>query len=204
MSTVKKIFESMNLQDLVDKYLHNNWAGTPFKDYPRMDPKGKGAFGEDYVEGLMTLTGCTVIPPTNPGHDRIIDIKKTEIKFSLANSNSKKKDGKLIDPDSFTFNHIAAEKDWEEFIFLGINPDLDNPNVRPPKKMTTWPTHRAYTMRKEDFVAYLHSGNNNVFKKQQGGKKADNDDYMVTGTAGFYRLIALPFVKEIDIEKVSP
>ena len=199
MSIIKKVFESMRLKDLVDKYLHNNWANTPFKDYPRMDPKGKGAFGEDYVEGLMTFCGRTVSPPANTGHDRIIDIKKTEIKFSLANSNSKKKDGKLIDPDSFTFNHIAAEKDWEEFIFLGINPELDNPNIRTPKKMTTWPIHRAYKMNKADFLQYLYGGENNVFKKQQGGKKSDNDDYMVTGRSGFYKLINLSFIEEIDL-----
>ena len=203
MKITDQVFESMKLYEMVEKCLHNNWEGTPFRDYPRMDAKGKGAFGEDYVEGLMMLLGRSVMPPVNAGHDRIIDIKKTEIKFSVANSNNKNKKGKLIDPDCFTFNHIAADKDCEEFIFLGINPHLDNPNIRPPKNMTTWPTHRAYTMSKEDFVSYLRSGNNKVFKKQQGGKKSANDDYMVTGRAGFYKLIALPFVKEINLRSLD-
>ena len=140
------------------------------KDYPRMDPKGKGSFGEAYVEGLVKLCGSTVAPPTNTGHDRIIDNTKTEIKFSLASSNNKKKGGKLIDPDSFTFNHIAAEKDWEEFIFLGINPELDNPNIRTPKKMTTWPIHRAYKMNKADFLQYLTVEKIMFLRKQQGGR----------------------------------
>jgi len=198
MTLTNQIFESMDLDKHIEKQLHNNWEGTRFEDYPRMDPKGKGSFGEAYVEGLMKLRGSTVEPPTNPGHDRIIDIKKTEIKFSLASSNSKK-DGKLIDPDSFTFNHIAAEKDWEWFIFLGINPELDNPNIRAPKDMDEWPTHRMYVMNKEDFVSYLASGQNKVFKEQQGGKKATNDDYMVAGKSGFRKLAALPFVTTVTI-----
>ena len=148
----------------------------------------------------MILRGSTVESPTNPGHDRIVDVKKTEIKFSLASSNNNhKKDGKLIDPDSFTFNHIAAEKDWDWFIFLGINPDLDNPNIRPPKDMNEWPAHRMCVMSKVDFLSYLRSGKNVVFKKQQGGKKATNDDYMVTGKNGFRKLAALPFVTVVTV-----
>jgi len=200
MTLTNRIFESMNLNEDIKKQLHNNWDGTPFEDYPRLDPKQKGGLGEKYVEGLMVALGRTVIDPTNPGHDRIIDLKKTEIKFSLANSMTKT-DGKLIDPDLFTFNHIAAEKDWEEFIFLGINPELDNPNIRAYAE-TWWPTHRLYTMCKEDFVSYLHSGRNAVFKKQQGGKKAHNDDYIVSGRGTFYKLISLPFVKEISLEGI--
>jgi hypothetical protein len=200
MDITNEIFELMNLNEHIKKQLHNNWEGTLFEDYPKMDPKGKGSFGEEYVEGLMKLRGSTVEPPTDPGHDRIIDIKKTEIKFSLASSNNNyKKTGKLIDPDSFTFNHIAAEKDWDWFIFLGINPDLDNPNIRPPWDMNEWPTHRMWIMNKKDFLSYLHSGKNTVFKKQQGGKKATNDDYMVTGKNGCRKLAALSFVTTVTL-----
>jgi hypothetical protein len=200
MTTItKQIFESMDLDTLIEGLLHQNWEGTEFEKYPKLSTKGKGVFGEAYVEGLMKSRGATVKPPTNPGHDRIIDLKKTEIKFSLASSNNSKKEGKLIDPDSFTFNHIAAEKDWEWFIFLGINPELDNPNIRAPKDMDEWPTHRMCVMNKEDFVSYLDSGQNTVFKKQQGGQNATNDDYMVTGKSGLRRLAALPFVTTVTI-----
>ena len=123
MCVHERIFENKNLKEYIKRSLHNNWRGTYFEDYPRMDPKQKGHFGEEYVEGFMELElGAEVVAPTNPGHDRIIDGYKTEIKFSLANSVRTKTGDKLIQPDTFTFNHIAAEKDWERFIFFGINP----------------------------------------------------------------------------------
>jgi hypothetical protein len=198
MNITEKVFESKLLTEYIDRQLHNNWSGTKYENYPRLDPKAKGGFGELYVEALMTTLGMKVIPPTNPGHDRIINGVKTEIKFSLAGSNTKKDDGKLIDPDSFTFNHIAMEKDWDQFIFLGLNPDLNNKNVRPYDKKT-WPTHRLYVMNKKDFVKHMKKGST-VFKHQQGGNKSNNDDFCVFGRESFYKLIKLPFVKEISLE----
>ena len=99
-------------------------------------------------------------------------------------------------PDSFTFNHIAMEKDWEQFIFLGINPPSDNENTRSFDK-DSWPTHRLYVMDKADFVAHMKTGST-IFKHQQGGNKSDNDDYCVFGRNSFYELINLPFVREIS------
>ena len=197
MSIIDTIFENKQVADYMAQQLHNNWSGTRFEDYPRLDPKQKGVFGELYVEALMRTLGRDVTPPTNPGHDRTIDGIKTEIKFSLAGSN-RRKDGKLIDPDSFTFNHIAMEKDWEQFIFLGINPPSDNENTRSFDK-NSWPTHRLYVMDKADFVAHMKTGST-IFKHQQGGNKSDNDDYCVFGRNSFYELINLPFVREISLE----
>jgi len=69
MSLHQKIFENKNLKDYINKSLHNNWIGTYFEDYPRMDPKQKGHFGEEYVEGFMELQfGANVSSPLNPGH----------------------------------------------------------------------------------------------------------------------------------------
>ena len=109
MSIVDTIFENKQVADYMAQQLHNNWSGTRFEDYPRLDPKQKGVFGELYVEALMRTLGRDVTPPTNPGHDRTIDGIKTEIKFSLAGSN-RRKDGKLIDPDSFTLYKFKGEK----------------------------------------------------------------------------------------------
>lgn len=192
------IFNDQNIIDYIDRQLHNNWSGTPFENYPRLDPKAKGGFGELYVESLMTMLGSVVTPPTNTGHDRIIDGIKTEIKFSLASSKSKK-DGKLIDPDSFTFNHIAVNKDWDQFIFCGINPSDDNKNIR-SFDQSSWVNHRVYVMNKKDFKAHMQSGKSKIFRSQQGGNKSNNDDYCVFGRDYFYELIKLPFVKEISLE----
>jgi len=193
MKLHETIFKNKHLDKLIRQSLHNNWQGTLFEDYPKMDPKQKGGFGEVYVEGYVeTLNDSKVNPPKGTGHDRIIDGYRTEIKFSLASSNTKK-DGKLIDPDCFTFNHIAIEKDWERFIFCGINPQNSQQNVR--RNGDEFPPVRAYFMLKEDFENYMNSANNTIFKKQQGGKKSKNDDYMVTGH--IQGLIDLPFVKPL-------
>lgn len=197
MNIADIIFENKKVAEYMEQQLHNNWSGTRFEDYPRLDPKQKGVFGELYVEILMRKLGHKVTAPTSPGHDRTIDGIKTEIKFSLAGSN-RRKDGKLIDPDSFTFNHIAMEKDWDQFIFLGINPPVDSKTTRSFNK-DSWPTHRLYIMDKADFVAHMKSGSQ-IFKHQQGGNKSDNDDYCVFGRDSFYKLIGLPFVRELSLE----
>tara|TARA_R100000808_G_C2139233_1_gene147203 strand:- start:754 stop:1365 length:612 start_codon:yes stop_codon:yes gene_type:complete len=202
MSLHQKIFENKNLKEYIDRSLHNNWRGTYFEDYPRMDPKQKGHFGEEYVEGFMEMQlGAKVESPTNPGHDRIIDGYKTEIKFSLANSVRTKDDQKLIQPDTFTFNHIAAEKDWERFIFFGINPNYDQKNqiISEKNRTSKPPLIRAYFMEKKDFVEYINQIDRKPFRKQQGGEKSDNDDYIVGGISNYYKLIDLPFIKEIEM-----
>ena len=203
MSLHQKIFENKNLRDYINKSLHNNWIGTYFEDYPRMDPKQKGHFGEEYVEGFMELQfGANVSSPLNPGHDRIIDGYKTEIKFSLANSPKNPKTGeKLIQPDAFTFNHIAVNKDWDRFIFFGVNPNHDqgNKSLSEHNRTDTPPVIRAYFMEKEDFRDYMSKGCRQPFRRQQGGEKSNNDDYIVPGIKNFYKLIDLPFIKEINL-----
>ena len=173
----------------------NNWTGTPMEDYVLVDPKQKGGAGEIIVEAFMKSEGHTVEKPQDAGHDRIVNGFKCEIKFSLACSNSKKKDGKLIDPDSFIFNHIGALKSWEKFIFCGINPEANNKNIR-SYDSKQWPSERLYIMCKEDFVRHINGENSYPFKRQQGGKKTKNDDWMVSGRKACLALFALPFVKE--------
>jgi hypothetical protein len=203
MSLHQKIFENKNLEDYINKSLHNNWVGTYFEDYPRMDPKQKGHFGEEYVEGFMELSfNSEVSAPLNPGHDRIIDGYKTEIKFSLANSPKNPKTGeKLIQPDAFTFNHIAVNKDWDRFIFFGVNPNHDqvNQTISEHNRTETPPIIRAYFMEKEDFRNYMSESYRQPFRRQQGGEKSNNDDYIVPGIKNFYKLIDLPFIKEINL-----
>ena len=118
--TIKK--HNKQVQAHIKKMSKNNWIGTCFEDYPKLGTKQKGGLGELIVENMLRDEGNLVESPTNPGHDRRVNKRETEIKFSLASSNNKKKDGKLIDPDSFTFNHIALEKDWKTLILVGVNP----------------------------------------------------------------------------------
>ena len=172
-----------------------NWEGTPWEQYCVLGPKQKGGFGERVLETYLSKDSHDVEAPLGTGHDRIIDGQRGEIKFSVANSN-KKKDGKLIDPDSFTFNHIAVGKDWEVFWFAGINPSPDNPHVRQKKDGSSWPSQRIYKMTKEDFAKHMSQEDTYPFRAQQGGKKADNDDYIVAGRDACLALFDLPFVEE--------
>ena len=172
-----------------------NWKGTPWEQYCVLGPKQKGGFGELVLEAYLSKDSHNVGTPLGTGHARIINGLRGEIKFSVANSN-KKKDGKLIDPDSFTFNHIAVGKDWEVFWFVGINPSLENPNVRQKKGRSSWPSQRIYMMSKADFANHMSQENTFPFRPQQGGKKANNDDYIVAGPDACKALFELPFVRE--------
>jgi hypothetical protein len=199
---IASAFKDGELQQFMIEAQQNNWDSTPFEHYCGMSTKNKGGFGEVFVEKQLRLLGIEILPPLNPGHDRRADRITTEIKFSLANSPCCTKTGeRLIVPDEFTFNHIACNKDWERFIFCGVNPSSDHNPSRIRIKKThrlDIPEVRMYFMKKTDFVEYMNTENTNLFNKQQGGKNGGNDDYMLAGLNKFYRLIDLPFVKEVE------
>lgn len=199
--THQQIFDNTNL----DRYLRktDNWRNTLFENYTLLSPKDKGVFGEAYTEEYMRQRGSIVSPPKNSDHDRIIDGYKTEIKFSVANSPTKH-GRKLIIPNEFMFNHIAKGKDWDRFIFVGINPSRIQPNQikeavsthyshnNPPPEISMW------WMAKADFLNYMQQPSHLPFNTQQGGKNSNNDDYLVAGERGFNALITLPFVHPIE------
>ena len=84
----------------------------------------------------------------------------------------------------FMINHVAMGKDWERFIFCGINPEDGNSEER----------IKLHWFHKEDFVNYMNSPGEKIFKHQQSGKKGKNDDYICTNYKG---LAELPFTKDI-------
>ncbi len=149
------------IDDELRLYINSNIADpfseTEFRGYTHMNPKQKGMYGELYVSKLMIQNNHSVEAPTNTGHDRIIDGYKTEMKFSLASKGIK---------DSFTMNHVSICKDWERLIFTGINVDGNN---------------RMYWIDKKDFINNINS-DKRIFNYQQGGKKGENDDYMIMGS----------------------
>jgi len=165
--TSQQMFElanSQEIQDFIQENLYDPWVGTPFEGYRYMGNKQKGELGERYVSLIFKACGHDVnmAKTSTAGHDRIIDGIRTEIKFSLAHTDTKKK---VIKEDCFTMNHVAVGKDWHRLIFLAVNDD--------PNKV------RAMYMTKESFVECLNTGQ--YFSYQQGGGKAKNknDDYMI-------------------------
>ena len=94
--THQHIFDNTNLERHLRKT--DNWRNTLFENYTLLSPKDKGVFGEAYTEEYMRQRGSTVSPPVNSDHDRIIDGFKTDIKFSVANSPTKRV-RKLIIPN---------------------------------------------------------------------------------------------------------
>jgi hypothetical protein len=170
------IFEDGSLRDYINQNVQDPWIGTPFEGYVFMSPKQKGIFGERFVSKYFVLKGSKVEKPKNTGHDRIIDNKLLEIKFSLATRD--KKGG--INEDQFIINHVSKDKDWERLVFFGINPSEDD--------------CRFFWFCKEDFIQHLES-DECLFASQQGGKSIGNDDYICTKID---KLKSMPFVKSID------
>ena len=172
--------------------VNGNWHRDPtFCNYHKLGNKQKGTLGEYFVERMMKERGHDVVPPTHTDHDKIVDGIKTEIKFSLAVS-----EGDKIVKDKFIINHVAMTKDWDRLLFCGINPAMEWGNMK-VRKNDDMPHQRmrAYFIEKEDFVQYMNSSGNKLFKHQQSGEKGGNDDYICTN---FLELVNLPFVKPIQ------
>jgi len=187
------LLKEVKIQKYISDCLSNNWAGTEWEDYPLLGAKQKGGLGELLIENRLKKEGNQVTPSESTDHDRMVNKKKLEIKFSLASSN-KGKDGKLIDPDNFTFNHIGLKKDWDILLLAGINPCRNQLNVR-TKDHSSWPSERIYYIHKKDLVRHM-ACNKPLLKPQQGGKKANNDDYILAGRNKFLEFIELPYVHE--------
>lgn len=170
------IFEDGSLQEYISQNVQDPWVGTPFEGYVFMSPKQKGIFGERFVSKYFVLKGSKVEKPKNTGHDRIIDDKLSEIKFSLATRD--KKGG--VKEDQFIINHVSKDKNWERLVFFGINPTEED--------------CRFFWFSKEDFIQHLES-DECVFAAQQGGKSIGNDDYICTKID---KLKSMSFVKSLD------
>ena len=171
-------FQDGSLQDYINENTQDPWEGTPFEKYVHIGNKIKGEFGERFVHKYMESKGHDVkrAKTSTAGHDRVIDGIRTEIKFSLATRN--KKGG--VNKDKFIINHLACGKDWERFIFCGINPNEED--------------IRIFYILKADFEAHLKS-DDCLFNVQQGGKDSGNDDFICTKVK---ELLECDFVKDIS------
>lgn len=140
-------------EDLRDIFMNiqtkNPWEDTPVAKYYLLNPAAKGSKGEEIVSAILTRCGFIIAPRTNPGHDRLINGVKTEIKFGLAVERNMNY--------GCIFNHIGMKKDWEQIIFVCVNGD---------GKI------KATLYSKDNIPMEL-------LQRQQGGDGGDNDDFMV-------------------------
>jgi hypothetical protein len=180
--------ERDELVEFIKANTYDPWVNTRFEGYVYMKPKACGAFGEMYVSKQMEERGHEVVaaPSSTAGHDRVIDGKKTEIKFSLASRRPQhlRKFGKSgTIRNKFVINHLGRQKDWERFVFVCINEAEDKEED----------DHLLRWFTKEDFCSTLHK----FFRRQQGGNKGGNDDWMCSGSE-LDRLLEHELVKKID------
>jgi hypothetical protein len=157
------IAHDTNIQEYIKENLHDPWVGTPFANYRYLDNKQKGMMGEIYVKKIFENCGYKVsfASTSTAGHDLVINDILTEVKFSLAHTDHKKKQTKH---DEFIMNHVALGKNWERLIFIGVNRDDMS--------------FRAKYMTKKLFRDAIKKGH--LFSVQQGGKHGGNDDYIIS------------------------
>ena len=148
-----------SVSEFLEEYGINHWKDTVYEKYALVTNKRKGDLGEKLVFEHFQKKGHEVKDAEGEakggGYDLIVDGYKTEVKFSLALKREQ---------DIFVINHIGMKKDWERLIFLGIQPDLS--------PILFWVT-------KDDVRKTLKD--TKFLRKQQGGKKGDNDDWMSAG-----------------------
>lgn len=167
-----------DLTGYISKNLSDLWEGTPLQGYKWLDNKQKGAYGEAVAEKLCLSLGLKVTRRTNSDHDMVVNGYKTEIKFSIAQTN-KQKTG--INKDVFMMNHVGIGKDYDRLLFIGMNPKFEESRI-------VW-------FDKKDIKKIIN--NKDYFGFQQGGNNAENDDYMA-GSARLMRLINSKYARTLE------
>ena len=135
------------------------WKGTVYANLRNVSNKKKGDFGEMLATNHAIQNGFTVVGvPPDIGHDRIFNDLRTEIKFSQA-VQVRRVAGKVHKDNNFVINHLGMHKDWERFVFMGLNTD------------STFVIMHFTRENAEGVVA-------DYFRPQQGGSGSNNDDFM--------------------------
>jgi hypothetical protein len=171
------LLEEKKLKSYIKDNISDPWIGTSLEGYRALDAKQKGVYGEFYASIMFKAMGKIVGERSSNGHDYIIDGHKTEIKFSVAQTDN---ETKTIIPDKFMLNHVGVEKDWDRLVFIGINPDFSD--------------RRVFWFNKPDIVECVKLG---FLKKQSSGEGGDNDDYMC-GSKSLMLMFQTTYAKTLD------
>lgn len=151
--------------------INNPYKGTILEPYDCLQPTQKGKYGEEFIKKVCLLLGYSFTPRQNKQHDLVIAGKKAEIKFSVEYSKG------------FRFNHIAASKDFDRLVVIGVNKTLE-PEIK--------------FFEKSEVITII---NERMFKikRQQNGKKGSNDDWMITPDIDLWNtIVSHPFAKDFS------
>jgi len=159
----RKVYETYNSRE-------NPWVGTCYEKHYELGNKQKGSRGEEILQEVFTSLGCVVERPLNTDHDLLVNGIKMECKFSLTQKETRKRMKQKLRPNYWMLNHVGVGKDWEWLCFVGVNPEGHANVIR--------------LLSKEKFKEMKQDENvfSQYFSPQQGGKKAENDDWISGGT----------------------
>lgn len=126
------------------------------------------------IENPENTTNISIEGLTNEN-----EYKKIEVKVSMSATNHKKE---CVDNLKCIINHVAKGKDFDILlmIFMIKHEEEARAHLR-------WCT-------KADIVKHIESPNS-LFKKQQGGKKGNNDDWICSGKTNIKKLLEDPLFK---------
>lgn len=171
----------------------NPWKGTAMECIATYGSKKRGDFFEVVTQNILEEQGYTIEKAetnTEPYDRKITSLKekkcnvKVEMKVALSVTNYKKK---CVDNYNCVFNHIALGKVFDIIVFMCIIKGVDGVAM-----------YEARWCTREELTLHIKS-EDSLFCKQQGGKKADNDDYMCSGKTKTKKLLANPLFKKLDL-----
>tara|TARA_B000000475_G_scaffold268943_1_gene262193 strand:- start:1259 stop:1849 length:591 start_codon:yes stop_codon:yes gene_type:complete len=176
---------------------YNPWVGTSMENLATHNSKKSGTYYETSIaKPILEEMGYKVSanPNSTGPWDLKIEwvnengekkIKKVEVKVGRSNTNHKKK---CADNFKSVLNHIAIGKDFDILFIVIIY--LENGIAKYEERWCT----------KSELISNIESPNS-VFSKQQGGKKANNDDWICSGKPKIKKLLKDPLFKNIDTLK---
>lgn len=95
------------------------WAGSPFEWIMRLASRRRGKAGEVLVEAWLGRLGFRVGRPVSGDHDRVVNDRKIEIKFST-----------LWEGGDYVFQQLR-DQEYELVILLAVSPAAANGWVVP-------------------------------------------------------------------------
>lgn len=101
-------------QEVMTSGAEDHWATSPFGWLMRLASRRRGKAGELIASEWLEQLGYDLAPPTNSGHDRLVNQHKVEIKFSTPWNGA-----------TYVFQQLR-DQDYEFVFLLGVSPMVEN------------------------------------------------------------------------------